>query len=160
ISGHLSDKMGSELLTFIGLMIAGTALLIGGTALNAGTAVWIIIAVYALMSLGNGMFQSPNTSLIMSHVPRDKLGVAGSVNGLVRNTGMVFGVTFSSIGLYSIMSMRLGRPVLDYIPDRPDIFVFAFRATLFGLAGVSLLGAVMTGIRLINQRRKKAAAMG
>ena len=54
------------------------------------------------------MFQSPNTSLIMSTVERSQTGVAGSINALARNLGMVFGISLSTVLLYNIMSGHLG----------------------------------------------------
>ncbi|MBC6498412.1 MFS transporter [Weissella confusa] len=40
---------------------------------------------------GMAFFQSPNNALIMSNAPQDKLGVAGSLNALSRNLGMITG---------------------------------------------------------------------
>ena len=154
LSGHTSDKIGSEMLTFIGLAIMGAGLAAMGIFYNKGTTVWLIVVIIGLTSLGNGMFQSPNTSLIMSHVGRDKLGVAGSVNGLVRNTGMAAGVTVAAILLYSMMSAKLGYRVLTYSSAQQDnAFVYAFHITMLVLAGITLLGAVLTGIRLLRRRR-------
>ena len=55
-----------------------------------------------------GLFQSPNNSLIMSTVPKDKLGIAGSVNGLIRNLGMVCGIALATALLYNRMSYKIG----------------------------------------------------
>ncbi len=107
ISGHLSDKIGSEILTFIGLVLTSLGLLLMST-LNEQTSLISMIIFIAVMSLGNGLFQSPNNSLIMSTVPRDKLGIAGSINALVRNLGMVCGIALSTTLLYNRMSYKIG----------------------------------------------------
>jgi EmrB/QacA subfamily drug resistance transporter len=90
-SGYLSDKIGSEFLTFLGLMFTSIGLFLMST-LNQYSSLLTMGIFIAVMSLGNGLFQSPNNSLIMSTVPKNKLGIAGSVNALIRNLGMVVGI--------------------------------------------------------------------
>ncbi len=95
ISGALSDKIGSEFLTFAGLVVMVIAQF-GLAELHDGSAVsWVGLWI-AMLGIGNGLFQSPNNSLIMSNVPRTQLGSAGSVNSLVRNVGMVVGITVAT----------------------------------------------------------------
>ncbi len=50
---------------------------------------------FTAQGLGSGMFQSPNNSSVMSSVSPQKLGVAGGINSLVRNVGMITGIAFS-----------------------------------------------------------------
>ena len=76
----------------------------------------------AVMSFGNGLFQSPNNSLIMSTVPKDKLGIAGSINALVRNIGMICGIVLSTTLLYNRMSYKIGYHVTNYVVGRNDAF--------------------------------------
>lgn len=54
----------------------------------------------------------------MSTVPKDKLGTAGSINGLVRNLGMVFGISLSTVILYTMMSVKLGYSTTDFVDGR------------------------------------------
>lgn len=89
-SGTLSDKIGSELLTFLGLLIISIGLFLMAF-LNEHTPVVLFLAIVVVMAFGAGLFQSPNNSLIMSTVEKDKLGIAGSVNALIRNLGMSVG---------------------------------------------------------------------
>lgn len=44
-----------------------------------------MVVYIALVGLGNGLFQSPNNSLVMSSLPKKDLGIGGSLNALVRN---------------------------------------------------------------------------
>ena len=81
-----------------------------------------MVSFIAVMSFGNGLFQSPNNSLIMSTVPKDKLGIAGSINALVRNIGMVCGIALSTTLLYNRMSYKIGHNVTDYVVGRNDAF--------------------------------------
>lgn len=117
LSGALSDKIGSEILGFIGLSISSCGLLCMA-GLGVGTPMGFYMLGVALMALGGSLFQSPNTSLIMSTVPKDKLGTAGSINGLVRNLGMVFGISLSTVILYTMMSVKLGYSTTDFVDGR------------------------------------------
>ena len=43
----------------------------------------------------------------MSTVSKDKLGIAESINALVRNVGLVSGATWSTLLLYNRMSHKI-----------------------------------------------------
>ena len=88
VSGHVSDKIGSELLTFIGLLLISLGLFLMSTLTEQSSLMTMVIFI-VILSAGMGLFQSPNNSLIMSTVGRHQLGIAGSINALVRNMGMV-----------------------------------------------------------------------
>lgn len=154
VSGYLSDKIGSEFLTFLGLLFTSTGLALMST-LNEHTSLWTMTIFITIMSLGNGLFQSPNNSLIMSTVPKNKLGIAGSVNALIRNLGMVFGISFSTALLYNRMSYKMGYHVTNYIPGRDDVFIYGMRYVYTTAALICLLGAAITAIRLYNSKRAK-----
>ncbi|MBO5365089.1 MAG: MFS transporter, partial [Peptococcaceae bacterium] len=77
-SGQLSDKIGSEILCFIGLCTVSVALFVLST-LGIGSPLWIFLIGSIMMSFGMAMFQSPNTSLIMSTVGPKLTGIAGSI---------------------------------------------------------------------------------
>lgn len=99
LSGYLSDRMGSKLLTTAGLlaMLAGFACLL---TLSAGTGLPLLALYLALFGMGSGLFQSPNNASVMGAVPASKLGSAGGLNALARNVGMVLG-TSVSVSLYA-----------------------------------------------------------
>jgi EmrB/QacA subfamily drug resistance transporter len=65
LSGYISDKIGSEFLTFLGLTLTSIGLFLL-SSLNEHSALPTIIIFIAVMSLGNGLFQAPNNSLVMS----------------------------------------------------------------------------------------------
>ena len=153
ISGHLSDKIGSEALTFIGLLITSLSLILMST-LNEHSSLISMVIFIALMSLGNGLFQSPNNSLIMSTVPKHKLGIAGSVNALVRNLGMVCGIALSTTLLYNRMSHKIGRRVTDYVIGRNDAFIYGMRVVYITAAVICMIGAILTALRLFNRKAR------
>lgn len=151
-SGQLSDKIGSEFLCFVGLCIAAVALLVLST-LDVDSSLVVFLVGSMMLSVGNAMFQSPNTSLIMSTVERSQTGVAGSINALARNLGNVFGISLSTVLLYHIMSGALGFTVMNFIEGEEQVFVTGMQWVYRFMAGISLLGAVLTGIRW--QKRKQ-----
>lgn len=155
VSGHLSDKIGSEILTFIGLVFTSIGLF-SMSFLNENSAVITMVSMIGIMSVGMGLFQSPNNSLIMSTVSRDKLGVAGSINALVRNMGMVCGIALATTLLYGMMSSRLGYRVTDYIPGRNDTFLYGMHIVYITASAICMMGAVLTFFRL---KRKNITAM-
>ena len=158
ISGHLSDKIGSEILTFIGLVVTSLSLLLMSTLSDRSSLTSMVLFIIA-MSIGNGLFQSPNNSLIMSTVPKHKLGIAGSVNALVRNLGMVCGIALSTTLLYNRMSHKIGYRVTDYVVGRNDAFVYGMRIVYLTAATICMIGAMLTALRLLNKKYKLEDAL-
>lgn len=152
ISGYLSDKIGSEMLTFVGLSLLSFSLFLMA-GLTETSPIWLFIIFVIVMAVGNGLFQAPNNALVMSSVPEDKLGIAGSVNSLVRNIGVIFGVTLSTNLLYFRMSNKIGYLVSDYVEGRADIFIFGMKGVYLTIAAICTLGAAITATRFF---RKKA----
>ena len=154
LSGYASDRTGPEALTLAGLALTSLGLfLMSGLGENPSR--WTLVLFIGVMSFGNGLFQSPNNSLVMSLVPEEKLGVGGSVNALVRNLGMVVGVALSTAILYSGMSAKLGRHVTGYVPGRNDAFLYGMRLAYITAASICLFGVIITGVRLFCFRREK-----
>jgi len=154
LSGALSDKIGSEVLTFIGLVLISLGLILMST-LNVDSTLVSMIIFIGIMSVGMGLFQSPNNSLIMSTVPKDKLGIAGSINALVRNLGMVCGIVLATTLLYSMMSSKIGQRVTDYVAGRSDAFIYGMKTVYITAAVISLIGAVLTFLRLASRKKSK-----
>lgn len=152
LSGALSDKIGSELLTFAGLVVMVIAQ-IGLAQLHAGSSIPLVGLWIAMLGIGSGLFQSPNNSLIMSTVPRTQLGSAGSVNSLVRNVGMVVGITLATSILFYIMSKEAGYRVTGLVPGHPEIFLAGMHVVFMTSASICLVAALLTGWRLIGARR-------
>lgn len=153
LGGYLSDRIGSEFLTFLGLTLTSLGLFLMST-LGTHSSVPLIVFFVGIMAAGNGIFQSPNNSLVMSLVPKEKLGIAGSINALVRQLGMVFGVSMSAMLLYNRMSSNLGFHVTNYAPGMDDAFVYGMR-TVYVAAGIMCAaGAVLTMYRLYGKKTR------
>lgn len=157
LSGYTSDKIGSEVLTFFGQCIMVVGLCLAGVLISGASPAWLIVTLMAVVTMGSAIFQSPNTSLIMSQVPRDKLGVSGSINALMRNVGMVTGVSLSTSLLYFFMSAQVGYRVEKYVEGLEDAFVHAMHNVFWVASCLCLVGVVLTGMRLWAMRREKKA---
>lgn len=153
ISGYLSDKIGSEILTLIGLIVTAAGLF-AMSFLNLSSSYLSIILRVALIGIGNGLFQSPNNSLVMSTAPRHKLGIAASINALIRNLGMVSGIAFSLTLLYNRMSSKIGYSVNSFVEGREDVFIYAMSFVYRTAAAICLIGIVLTLIRLTQKNKE------
>ncbi|MDF2566680.1 MAG: transporter [Oscillospiraceae bacterium] len=154
VSGHLSDKIGSEILTFIGLMFISVGLLLMATLDQKSTLLSMMIFI-GIVSIGMGLFQSPNNSLVMSTVSKDKLGIAGSINALIRNLGMVSGIALATTLLYNGMSSKIGHRVTDYVAGRNDAFIYGMRTVYITASIICFVGTLLTFLRLIGNKTKK-----
>ncbi|WP_017811732.1 MFS transporter [Paenibacillus shenyangensis] len=152
MSGALSDRIGSEILTFSGLIVMVIAQF-GLARLHEGSPIPIVGTWVAMLGIGTGMFQSPNNSLIMSRIAKTQLGIAGSVNSLIRNIGMVVGITVATSTLFGVMSKEAGYRVTGLIPGRPDIFLAGMHIVFVVSASICLIAALLTGWRMLHSRR-------
>lgn len=91
ISGRLSGKYGSRVLTILGPAVYVLALLIF-TTFDKSTPMWEIVFASGIMGIGNGLFQSPSNNAIMTSVNTKELGIASGILALSRNMGNILGV--------------------------------------------------------------------
>jgi EmrB/QacA subfamily drug resistance transporter len=95
VSGIISDKIGSRLLSTVGMLLLATGLFIL-SRYNAQTPIYHIVYALILTGAGTGMFASPNTSAIMGSSPKNRQGIASGILATARNLGMVLGVGISA----------------------------------------------------------------
>lgn len=147
ISGTLSDKIGSEALTFIGLGIVCIAQFLF-IFINQVTPLLYLIILTTLTGIGVAMFQSPNNSIIMSSVEPRHLGIAGSINSLARNLGMVIGLSLSTTILYFGMSNKAGYKVTGYITGEDELFLYGMHIAFTVSFLLCIIAFLVTGYRL------------
>lgn len=94
ISGNLSDRIGSRLLSSAGMVLSCISLVLLST-LGTESELSSVMLYLALFGLGSGIFQSPNTSALMGSVPKNMLGIASGTIASMRNIGMVMGIAIS-----------------------------------------------------------------
>lgn len=139
ISGALSDRLGTRLLAVIGELIVAAGLATLAVVITHRQPLWIAGAL-ALVGVGTGLFQSPNSSAIMGSLPRTHLGVGGSILAVMRNLGMACGIAVSSAVMAS-GTHDLAQPALS-----PATLASGHVGYLAG-AAFAVLGALTSAIR-------------
>ncbi|OPY59023.1 MAG: Multidrug resistance protein stp [Pelotomaculum sp. PtaU1.Bin035] len=105
VSGYLSDRMGSRLLSSLGMGIIAAALF-SLSGLGVETPYPYIALSLGAMGLGVGLFQAPNNNAVISSVPRHRLGIASGMMASMRNIGMVLGVAISGAVFQTMLPIR------------------------------------------------------
>ncbi|WEV41183.1 MFS transporter [Lactobacillus sp. ESL0681] len=150
VAGTASDKIGSKLITFIGLVLMLISQ-IGYFFCDLNSSIWLFISCIAIMGLGSGIFSSPNNSLVMSSVKQKDLGVAGSINSLSRNLGMVIGISSATTVLFTAMSHAKGARVTGYLPKEPEIFIFGMHVVFLISIIICAITVILSGWRLFRK---------
>ncbi len=143
VSGALSDRFGSRVISLIGLLIVASACVLIST-LTAAVDVAGYLLRTAPLGVGIGFFQSPNNSAIMGAVPRQRLGVASGLMALSRTLGQTTGMPLmGALFAIQVMTVTSLPPGADVTTAPPDALVTGvtsvFRiAALFILASTAL----------------------
>jgi len=121
ISGLLSDRHGSRILSTVGLALSALGLL-GFTWIKADTPLTEIVFWQALMGIGSGIFNSPNTNTIMGSVPVERRGIAAGTRTMMNNTGSVLSIAMT----FAVVSSGM----------TPDALAGLFSGTQIGPKGI------------------------
>ncbi len=156
VSGALSDRFGSRLLSFIGALICALALY-SMTQLTTSSSALDVFVRLAIFGVGTAIFQSPTNRAIMARVPMGQAGLASGILVTMRNLGMVFAVCYAGILLSTTISPEILKMHQLFSLDAYNFtlgmhFVVTFAAVLsFSMAMLSILG-------MGTQRIKKEVA--
>jgi EmrB/QacA subfamily drug resistance transporter len=149
ISGILCDKIGYKIPTFIGLAFTCVGIFTM-SFLRLDSSYFAIMVSMTILGCGYGLFQSPNNAGVMSSVPKDKLGISGSMNSLIRNLGMTSGISISVAIFYSHMSSKLGSHVSALSSGNPELFISSMSFTYKIGAVIAIVGIVVALLRLVK----------
>ncbi|MTV82059.1 MFS transporter [Secundilactobacillus folii] len=150
LAGTVSDHIGPELITFAGLVLILFSQ-IGYMLVDLGTPIWLFVANVGFVGLGNGIFQAPNNTIVMNAVEPSDLGIAGGMNALVRNLGMVVGISLATTVLFAAMSHARGAKVTTFLNGHPDIFIYGMHVSFLIAALICAVATAITGYRLIKR---------
>ena len=100
------------------------------------------------MGFGNGLFQSPNNNSVLSSVDKSKVGVAGGMNALVRNVGMVTGTAVA----VSVQEVRRRQWLAGLSEPSPAELAGAFLAGYHTALLVGAAFAATAAIISLNRR--------
>ncbi|KXG75184.1 Multidrug resistance protein Stp [Fervidicola ferrireducens] len=146
LTGMLSDKLDSLLLSSAGALICSAALFLMGK-LGYDSSIFDVVWRLMLFGLGNGLFQTPNNSSVMGSAPKNMQGVASGVLATMRNVGMVVGVAVGS-GFFTLRNSYY-LAVLPYTGGMliDEAFIRALKDAYFLAAFIDILCMLASLVR-------------
>lgn len=138
ISGSLSDRFGSRIISLIGLVLMLGGCLLLGTLDAQLTELGYILRV-APFGLGLGMFQSPNNSAIMGGVTREKLGIASGLLSLTRTLGQTTGLPLLG-ALFATLTLSSA-----HLTQHTNVTAASAEALVYGVQGTFRFAALLLG---------------
>ncbi len=152
LTGWLSERFPPERLSAVGLALNGAALVFL-SFLEADASAAKVATALALLGVGMGTFQTPNNNLLMSSVPRHRLGIGSSVLSIVRSLGYSVGATmaativgyflFASTGETSLQNLG-GAPGVAADSPALDAFLRGYRCAYWVAAAIAFAGAAVS----------------
>ena len=166
LSGRLSDRIGSRVLTTGGMVLVAAGMVAAG--LHAGGAGMArVVAGLAVVGLGLAAFSAPNSSAIMGSVRRDQLGLASAFLSTMRTTGMALSVALLG-GIAASQLGALGGRLLfthGHVAGAAGVGAFAvsgyadgYALAMFTGAAFALVGAAVSLTR--GSPQAASAALG
>jgi EmrB/QacA subfamily drug resistance transporter len=145
LSGALSDRIGSRVLSTAGLLV-GAAAAFSLTQLSLGSGYPGIAVRLAIVGAGIGLFQSPNSSAVLGTVLPFRLGVASGTLATSRNIGQVLGVALAGLVLAvrEPVYLRQLTPSLGSQLAGKEAFMHAVHDVAWLCVGVCVLGALLS----------------
>ena len=148
LSGWLSDKLGTRILSILGMCMLSLGLFML-SRLGIEASLFNILSGLIILGIGTGLFQTPNTSLLMGSVPKTHLGTVGALIITIRQVGMASG--FAVAG----MVFTIRRAVHTSLPGVEDLdpsfleslsLIGGYRDTILIAALICCIGIVTSYI--------------
>ena len=154
VAGWLSEKFLPERLGALGLAITGIAFA-GLSFLGPEAAALKVIFWLALVGFGMGVFQTPNTNLLMSSVPRERLGIGSSFLSIVRSVGYSTGAALGATIVSAQLVQVTGETPLQNLQGAAGLpgpvvqaFLLGFRYACWTAAAICFSGTALSAIRV------------
>jgi len=160
VAGWLSERYVPERLGALGLATTAIASM-GLSFLQPEATALEVIFWLALIGLGMGIFQTPNNNLLMSSVPRERLGISSSFLSIVRSvgysTGAALGATIVSAQLVRVTGQTSlqnshGPAGLSDAGPLLEAFLLGFRYACLTAGVICFIGAALSAIRVSRLR--------
>lgn len=177
-AGRLSDKLGAEMLCFIGTLFAAAGYL-SMLGIHLDTPVWYLLVPMILLGIGTGFFFSPNNALLISNVPPNMAAIASGMIGTLRQAGYAvgFAVIASMVtAVQDIYEASITKFSVTSIPDAdahtiseffeyggvwsPEMLVSIFHMTVIVCTAMLLIAVVNSAPKLKLDGLKQLAGLG
>jgi len=153
LSGWLSDRFGSRLLSSSGLAIVCLGLWFL-SRLRSGGSLFGIVWPLVVTGFGQALFQPPNNNAILSSVPPQRLGIASGFLSTVRVLGQSSSVAISGAIFTSLGGARAGAALgqkWGLAADQLEaVFIHAFHIAMLTcmiIASIGVFTSLMRGPR-------------
>ena len=151
LAGLWADRRGSRALAAAGMVVSAGGLA-GMTELQPASPYWQSALWLAVVGVGSGLFNSPNTAAMMGAVPVHRRGIAAGARVMLQNTGAVISIAF----VMAIVTTAVPKEVLFKVfsglasglsDAQLAPFIANMHTALWVLAAVSLSGAFISLLR-------------
>ena len=159
ISGQLSDRYGWRIFTVGGLALSVTGLFIL-SRVTVDSSLALVLPALVLLSSGNGIFYSPNSSSILSAVGQEQFGVVSGLLNLIRNAANVTSVA-GATAVVSVTMVSMGfEPSFEALRSggAAEAFTLGLRYTFLGMMGVLTLAMVVSAFKFQQAQRAATPA--
>jgi EmrB/QacA subfamily drug resistance transporter len=158
LAGRLATRYPARWVSSAGMAIAAAGLAVLAATISPSLNYPVIGGCLLAVGIGTGIFMTPNTSSIMGGVDPGRRGIANGIRSMLQNTGYVISTAMSLAivtspltpaqkqAAYAGTLSRLSRPALD-------AFTGGYRIALAVLAGVCVLGMVLSLARNLGPHR-------
>jgi EmrB/QacA subfamily drug resistance transporter len=146
ISGRLSDRFGPRWLSVAGLASAAIGLF-SMTTLSETSSQIDVIWRLMLIGLGIGLFQSPNNSTIMGSVPRNAMGVAGSLQAVMRNMGSTAGIAIAGAIWVVLVVAAAGQSYTPITSAPASALVSGMHGAMLVAGAIAVVGIIPALVR-------------
>jgi EmrB/QacA subfamily drug resistance transporter len=154
VSGRLSDRFGTAVLSALGLALEAIGLWMV-SRLDAHAEYLFVAVALGVVGLGLGVFEAPNMSFVMGSIARSQQGVAGSIANMMRTLGIVFGATAWGMLFDERRQSYLKQGNLPE-PPAAETFVPAFQDVFVIAAGLCAAAFVLALFRRQEDRNGKS----
>ena len=159
ISGKLSDKYGSQVLSSVGLALNAAALFWFST-LNQKSSYAEVLVSLILFGFGMATFFSPNSSAVMGSVTSEKRGIANGIRMTVNQTSNVLSVPFSLLLMTLVMPYTKLSQIVNssqlLTSNEGPLFMKAINYACF-ILGIITLAAVIPSLGMSSGKNQKTS---
>ncbi|GAB3999163.1 MFS transporter [Spirosoma daeguense] len=144
LGGYLSSRVPTRLVSTIGLLITAC----GYFAFSFLDASWDwkdVIWRSSLVSLGFGLFQSPNSSSALNSAPLLQRGIASSMIAFMRNLGFVIGIALAATVWHSTRNQYA--MTHNVVPETTEAQLLGMHYAYLAMTALILLGAFLSFTR-------------
>ena len=173
VGGRLADRFGAARVCTVGTSLAVTGFMSLLLIRVDSSPLWLLIPLI-LKGVGSALFFSPNNALLISSLPRERIGMASGMIGTLRQAGYALGLTLIAslfTALQDGVEIGWSREALGVIPPEaaitaarifeeggiwsPEMMLYIFRMSAIVCSGILILSLVNSLPRLrMNGRRQ------